>query len=152
MYHAEMVIPSAKNRPWHFTAQRGILDGKEAKPKARAPMVTLTRRQKWIRILAAAGISFLVGAYCFDAPPFVPTPWQARAALAEAGCCSDDEPIEFRDGTVWIGRWKYHGRFVTHEFGGSARINFTWELSLSSPFGRWKLKGPGFRVSGPCVA
>lgn len=113
-------------------------------------MAKLSKRRQWLAVSLVAIIAAAEIAYLLEFPPFVPTPWQARAALVEAGCTPENDPIELRDGTVWIGRWKLHGRCVTHEFSESARNNFTWEISLGSPLGRWKLKSPMCRVSGPC--
>jgi len=107
----------------------------------------LDRERQIIRrtIAALLAVGFTLGV--LDWPPFRPTDWQARAALAEAGYCAPDAAIVWReDRVVEIGhvRWKlrdrvfYWGGYETSDTRG--RFFYSW--AISAPFGHWVATKP----------
>ncbi|MBA4188468.1 MAG: hypothetical protein C0467_10725 [Planctomycetaceae bacterium] len=94
-------------------------------------MAELTKRRKWIGIAAASIISLAAFVYFLDLPPVAPTSKQARAALAERGWCSADEPITKRDGNVIIGPFECDlpNKTFCHENARSMCFSFSysWE-------------------------
>jgi hypothetical protein len=99
----------------------------------------MRRRVAWI---APTVFVLILVAYGVGIPPFGPTPWQARAALAESGLCNSDAPITWQNGELLIGHIRHRGcdfqvgELPTMESQG--RFTYSWDISFSSPFGYWK--------------
>lgn len=101
----------------------------------------MRRRMAWIMpaLFVLACFAYLHGVH--RVPPFTPTRWQARAALAEAGWCKPDAPIERRDGKLFIGHIECDLRNRTCQAspGPEFRVglSYSWDISFTTPFGHW---------------
>ncbi|MCE9567379.1 MAG: hypothetical protein K8U57_35715 [Planctomycetes bacterium] len=97
----------------------------------------LMRRR--ITLIAPMLFVFVIFAYVQGVPPFTPTRWQARAALAEADLCKPDAPIERRNGKLYIGDIKCDLPNCTcwTSLGLRVHISYSWDISFSAPFGHW---------------
>lgn len=98
----------------------------------------MRRRVAWI-VPTVFVVTLVV--YLFDIPPYAPTPWQARAALADVGWCKPDAPITWQNGELLIGHIRLRGR--SFQFGewptmeSRGGFTYSWDISLSTPFGHW---------------
>jgi len=115
-------------------------------PLTKTPRAALTKRRKWIGIAVATLLAVVGIAYLLGFPPFAPTPWQARAALAESGWCKPDAPITRHDEKLFIGRIECDlpNRTCQVSRGMEWRVRFThsWDISFTTPFGRWVASSP----------
>ncbi len=111
-------------------------------------MAELTKRRKWIGLAVVALIVGGIGSICLlqFSHGEVPSPEEARVALAEAGWCQLDAPIIECDGEILIGnqwcdlkRKRFRGGFFYLGQGKPFRTPFgDW-----TPFWHWKVNLPG---------
>lgn len=102
--------------------------------------------RRWVAWITPTVFVVILIVYLFEIPPFAPTPWQARASLAEADLCKPDAPITWQNGELLIGHVRLRGRsfqvgeLPTMESRG--RLTYSWDISFSTPFGQWVVSRP----------